>query len=251
MFRGIQNSLSQPNVGHPFLLLSVQVSTKLRELSYNRDERAVFFTTLAEQVEDFSVTLLDQINTKEEISIGHEEISDMNSYASLLDSITESAIRFSQKKVHKLYNNMAAGFKRSTKVAINSAITQQSFYIFSEAQNIVRCWQILRFSGFEKGYDFCAVWSENGYIVNRICLFWSGIGHGFRRNDGSAWAYLLFPFQMNKKERVICDLLLKGYGLLLWWHNCVLIKEMYVVSPPGRKTDMEFRGQGPISRKSR
>ena len=139
MFRGIQNSLSQPNIGHPFLLLSVQVSTKLRELSYNRDERAVFFTTLAEQVEDFSVTLLDQINTKEEISIGHEEISDMNSYASLLDSITESAIRFSQKKVHKLYNDMAAGFKRSTKVAINSAITQRSFYIFSEAQNIARC----------------------------------------------------------------------------------------------------------------
>ena len=139
MFRRIQNSLSQPNVGHPFLLLSVQVSTKLREFSYNRDERAVFFTTLAEQVEDFSVTLLDQINTKEEISIGHEEISDMNSYASLLDSITESAIRFSQKKVHKLYNDMAAGFKRSTKVAINSAIMQQSFYIFSEAQNIARC----------------------------------------------------------------------------------------------------------------
>ena len=139
MFRGIQNSLSQPNVGHPFLLLSVQVSTKLREPSYNRDERAVFFTTLAEQVEDFSVTLLDQINTKEEISIGHEEISDMNSYASLLDSITELAIRFSQKKVHKLYNDMAAGSKRSTKVAINSAITQQSFYIFSEAQNIARC----------------------------------------------------------------------------------------------------------------
>ena len=139
MFRGIQNSLSQPNVGHPFLILSVQVSTKLRELSYNRDERAVFFTTLAEQVEDFSVTLLDQINTKEEISIGHEEISDMNSYASLLDSITESAIRFSQKKVHKLYNDMAAGFKRSTKVDINTAITQRSFYIFSKAQNIARC----------------------------------------------------------------------------------------------------------------
>ena len=63
----------------------------------------------------------------------------MNSYASLLDSITESAIRFSQKKVHKLYNDMAAGFKRPTKVAINSAITQRSFYIFSEAQNIARC----------------------------------------------------------------------------------------------------------------
>ena len=115
------------------------IYTTFGYISYNRDERAVFFTTLAEQVEDFSVTLLDQINTKEEISIGHEEISDMNSYASLLDSITESAIRFSQKKVHKLYNNMAAGFKRSTKVAINSAITQQSFYLFSEAQNIARC----------------------------------------------------------------------------------------------------------------
>ena len=144
MFSGIQNSLSQPNVGHPFLLLSVQVSTKLRELSYNRDERAVF-TTLAEQVEDFSVTLLDQTNTKEEILIGHEEISDMNSYASLLDSITESAIRFSQKKVHKLYNDMAAGFKRSTKVAINRAIIQQSFSTFPEAQNIARCRKILRF----------------------------------------------------------------------------------------------------------
>lgn len=75
-----------------------EVSSKLRELSYYRDDNAVFFTTLAEQVEDFSVTLMDQINTKEEISIGHEESSDMDPYASLLDSITESAIRFSQKK---------------------------------------------------------------------------------------------------------------------------------------------------------
>ena len=122
-----------------FLLLLMQVSSKLRELSYYRDDNAVFFTTLAEQVEDFSVTLLNQIYMKEKISIGHEEISDMDPCASLLDSITLSAIRFSQKKVHKLYNDMAAGFKRSTKVAINSAITQQSFYIFSEAQNIARC----------------------------------------------------------------------------------------------------------------
>ncbi|CAH3147511.1 unnamed protein product, partial [Porites lobata] len=75
-----------------------EVSSKLRELSYYRDDNAVFFTTLAEQVEDFSVTLMDQINTKEEISIGHEESSDMDPYAYLLDSITESAIRFSQKK---------------------------------------------------------------------------------------------------------------------------------------------------------
>ena len=128
-----------------FLLLLMQVSSKLRELSYYRDDNAVFFTTLAEQVEDFSVTLMDQINTKEEISIGHEEISDMNSYASLLDSITESAIRFSQKKVHKLCNDMAAGFKRSTKVAINRANIQQSFSTFPEAQNIAKCRKILRF----------------------------------------------------------------------------------------------------------
>ena len=110
-----------------------------------RDESAVFFTTLAEQVEDFSVTLMDQINTKEEISIEHEEISDMDPYASLLDSITESAIRFSQKKVYKLYNDMAAGFKRSTKVAINRANIQQSFSTFPEAQNIAKCRKILRF----------------------------------------------------------------------------------------------------------
>ena len=130
VLKEIQNSLSQPNVGHPFLLLLMQVSSKLRHLSYYRDDNAVFFTTLAEQVEDFSVTLMDQINTKEEISIGHEESSDMDPYASLLDSITESAIRFSQKKVHKLYNDMAAGFKRLTKVAINRAIIQQKFLRF-------------------------------------------------------------------------------------------------------------------------
>ena len=128
-----------------FLLLLMQVSSKLRELSYYRDDNAVFFTTLAEQVEDFSVTLMDQINTKEEISIEHEEISDMDPYASLLDSITESAIRFSQKKVYKLYNNMAAGFKRSTKVEINRANIQQSFSTFPEAQNIAKCRKILRF----------------------------------------------------------------------------------------------------------
>ena len=80
-----------------FLLLFMQVSTKLRELSYYQEENTVFLATLAQQVEDFPVTLMDQINKKEEIFKGDEEISD--TYASLLDSITESAIRFSQKKV--------------------------------------------------------------------------------------------------------------------------------------------------------
>lgn len=66
----------------------------------SRDESAVFLNTLAEQVEDFSVTLMDQVNSKEEISIEHEK-QNMDTYASLLDGITESAIRFSQKKVRE------------------------------------------------------------------------------------------------------------------------------------------------------
>ncbi|XP_078359537.1 short transient receptor potential channel 5-like [Oculina patagonica] len=74
-----------------------EVSTRLRELALSRDESAVFLNTLAEQVEDFSVTLMDQVNSKEEISIEHEK-QNMDTYASLLDGITESAIRFSQKK---------------------------------------------------------------------------------------------------------------------------------------------------------
>ena len=34
--------------------------------------------------------------------------------------------------------------------------------------------------------------------------FWSGIGHGFQGNYESVWTYLLFQFQMSKKEREIC-----------------------------------------------
>ena len=41
--------------------------------------------------------------------------------------------------------------------------------------------------------------SENGY---RRCLFWSEFGYGFR---GNAWTYMSSQFQMNKKERVICE----------------------------------------------
>lgn len=68
----------------------------------SRDENAVFLNTLAEQVEDFSVTLIDQVNKKEEIS--RKRDVDMDTYASFLDDITESAIRFSQKKVRKHLN---------------------------------------------------------------------------------------------------------------------------------------------------
>ena len=34
--------------------------------------------------------------------------------------------------------------------------------------------------------------------------FWSGIRHCFRGNYGSVWMYLLFQFQMSKKEREMC-----------------------------------------------
>ena len=43
-------------------------------------------------------------------------------------------------------------------------------------------------------------WSENGYT---LCPVWSGIGYGFRENNGSVLMYLLFQFQMSKKEREI------------------------------------------------
>ena len=43
-------------------------------------------------------------------------------------------------------------------------------------------------------------WSEKGY---RLCLFWSGIGYAFEGNYGSLRTYLLFQFQVSKKEREI------------------------------------------------
>ena len=51
----------------------------------------------------------------------------------------------------------------------------------------------------QKGRGFTPFWSENGY---RLCLFWSEFGYGFR---GNAWTYMSSQFQMNKKERVICE----------------------------------------------
>ena len=71
----------------------------MQELSLIRDESEAFLNELAQQVEDFSVTLMQQINTKEESLIDHE---DLDSYASLLDDVTASAIRNSQKKVRYL-----------------------------------------------------------------------------------------------------------------------------------------------------
>lgn len=61
----------------------------------------VLLNNLAEKVEDFSVTLMDQVNTEEEIKIDVQEKENMDTYACLLDSITESAIRHQQKKVRE------------------------------------------------------------------------------------------------------------------------------------------------------
>ena len=82
-------------------------------------------------------------------------------------------------------------------------------------------------------------WSENGY---RLCPFWPGIGCGFRGNYGSVWAYLLFQFQMGKKEREICEFemdLIVCFGLV--WKRVRKITYFGVKSgqdlggtPPGR-----------------
>lgn len=69
-----------------------------------RDENAVFLNTLAEQVEDFSVTLIDQVKSKEEISIQRQDVY-MDTYASFFDDMIESAIRFSQKKVREHFDS--------------------------------------------------------------------------------------------------------------------------------------------------
>lgn len=58
----------------------------------------VLLNNLAGKVEDFSVTLMDQVNTEEEIKIDIQEKENMDTYACLLDGITESAIGHEQKK---------------------------------------------------------------------------------------------------------------------------------------------------------
>ena len=53
-----------------------------------------------------------------------------------------------------------------------------------------------------KGRVFPPFWSENGYT---LCSFWSGIGYVFQGNNGRIGTYLLFQFQMSKKERKIYE----------------------------------------------
>ena len=42
------------------------------------------------------------------------------------------------------------------------------------------------------------LWSENGY---RLCLFWSGIGYGFRGNYGRVWTHRFNSKRVRKKEK--------------------------------------------------
>ena len=104
------------------------------------------------------------------------------------------------------------------------------------------------FQSMKKGIIFAPFDLKTGTLY-RLCLFWSAIGHGFRGNDGSACIERICRFHskwIRKSERVTCDfemdLLLNGYGLLLWWHNFVLRKYMLWVLQVG-STDMEFRGR--------
>ena len=62
---------------------------------------------------------------------------------------------------------------------------------------------------------FALFWSENVY---RVRPFWSGISYGFRGNDWSVLTYLLFQFQMNKKERVIWELK-KDFKKSFYWRS--------------------------------
>ena len=45
-----------------------------------------------------------------------------------------------------------------------------------------------------------------GMCHPNLCVFWSGIRYSFWGNYSSAWMFLPFPFHVNKRERIICEL---------------------------------------------
>ncbi|XP_066018251.1 uncharacterized protein [Pocillopora verrucosa] len=69
---------------------SFQCNAKLKKVAQERDENAEILNNLAGKVQDFSVALMDQVTPTEEKSIVNN--------ASLLDSITQPAIDYQQKK---------------------------------------------------------------------------------------------------------------------------------------------------------
>ena len=54
----------------------------------------------------------------------------------------------------------------------------------------------------------------------RLYPFGLGIGYGFQGNQGCIWTYLPFQFQMNKEERVLCEVEM-DFKTFCWrsWHN--------------------------------
>ena len=61
-----------------------------------------------------------------------------------------------------------------------------------EDTSLYKPWvQFLPFFRFKDGY--------------KLCLFWSGIGYGFRGNYGSVTTYLSFQFQVNKKGKELYE----------------------------------------------
>ena len=76
----------------------LKVNCALRRLAEGYRENTTLLNRLADQTEDFSVQLVDQISANEELVI-RDEPDEADRYASLLTPMTDDAIKYSQKKV--------------------------------------------------------------------------------------------------------------------------------------------------------
>ena len=76
----------------------LKVNCALRRLAEGYTENTTLLNSLADQTEDFSVQLVDQISANEELVI-RDEPDEADRYASLLTPMTDDAIKYSQKKV--------------------------------------------------------------------------------------------------------------------------------------------------------
>ncbi|CAH3167147.1 unnamed protein product [Porites lobata] len=77
--------------------MAFQVNCALRRLAEGYTENTTLLNRLADQTEDFSVQLVDQISANEELVI-RDEPDEADRYASLLTPMTDDAIKYSQKK---------------------------------------------------------------------------------------------------------------------------------------------------------
>ncbi|XP_068743962.1 short transient receptor potential channel 4-like [Montipora capricornis] len=74
------------------------VNRKLNELAETWTENTGFLTKLAEQTEDFTVQLIDQVNDNKEL-VKSDVTENVHSQASMLSGLTDKAIVYSQKKL--------------------------------------------------------------------------------------------------------------------------------------------------------